>query len=241
MSLTLTVGSNAPIALVQSSAIFKTTLPSVPGAYQGTLPAPSTQGTCLIAVVGIGLIVGGAGSVIFPDGWTRLAAINQGDISDLEVWAFPSNPGNIIGATVQPTSVSAPAFRIQLSEWSNVRGVDVVELSATATATSGTTLSPITTANVENGRELVISAWLQVMSVATAVTFTSPEGFTRLIDDGAGVTNSHLDIEYQLSPRQAATAHPTLTSTGTTAAAAGATLVLKAVSPATDLSGFLAY
>src|ERR1700730_6180275 len=225
MALGLTTGGGT-VSLVQKSA-------AIGYFSSASLPAPSTSGNCLIAIAAVGH--GSGLGVNAP--WVSLALVIGGDNS-LQIMAYPNNPGGI--------QVFMPAYApsyVHLSEWANVSTIGTLDAtSGTATATSGTTLAPTTGTNLATTGDLAISAWIQEKAGAAAVTFTTPGGFTRLIDNGADATlDTHIDVEYKINPATGATLGPTLTSTATTTNAAGAIIVLKPTAPAVTQTSFLKY
>jgi hypothetical protein len=244
VTLSLNIGSG-PIALLQNGPYVNTgTGGAGPSVGVLTLNAPSTAGTALIAIVAAAPGGGASPSVTsFPVGWGRLQTVTQSNIALLEIWAYPNNPGGISTVNFIGTSTLALAWRCHMSEWANVAAVGYLETSGTATATAGTTLAPTTSGNVVTAGDLAISAWIQQIAVGGVVTFTTPGGFTRLIDSGAEAGNpiAHIDAEYEINPGTGAPLGPTLTSTGTTSSAAGAIVVLKAAPPVADQSAYLDY
>lgn len=234
--LTVTVGSD-PIALVQSGAINGATGTQ----YSATLPNPSTPGTALIAVVVIWGLSGSPAVRSVPGTWKFLdSSLFAANFQDIEVWCLPNNPGGIQTATFTGDAGS-PSY-MHLSEWANVDFQASVDTKGEVTSTSGTTLTPRTSSGVASSGALAISAWFQVLAAPAIVTFTSPTGFTRLADNGAGNGLPHVDIEYQIGPVAAGPPlAPVLTSNQTTSGATGVTVVLKPASPVTDVTGFVAY
>jgi len=238
--LTVSIGSG-PIALVQSGAVVRSfAVGEASSAIQATLPVASTAGTTLIAIWGNPN--GGTPTVsASPAGWTRLVAVPQSTTTDFEIWAYYNNPGGISLATFTGAGlVGFNSWRGAMSEWANVASVTTLETSGTATATSGFTLTPTTTGNVVSTGDLAISAWIQACAGGT-VTDTSPAGWTRLIDNSTEATSSHMAAEYLPSPPVGSTLGPTLTSSVASTSAAGATIVLRAVSPTTDMTAYLKY
>jgi hypothetical protein len=236
--LTLTIGSGSP-SLVQASAVV---LPTQPGSgtfpYALTLAAPSVAGDLIL---GVFYTVGSPVVVTAPAGWSKLASATQGANDVVEVWAYPNNPGAIQVATFTVNATAAGEIGF-LSEWKNVVSASIVDASGTATATSGTTLALSTTTAVTGSNELAVAVWVQQISVAAAVTFTSPSGWTRLIDNGsASVAAVHVDSEYLVGPAQAATLTAVMSSDHTTTSAAGIILALKAGNPAVDMTAYIRY
>lgn len=240
--LALNIGSVA-IAKVQSGTVVQTFQlpPGSVGPVAGTLPLASTAGTTLVAVIS-GATFAGIGAT-FPLGWVRLATNPTTDW--IEAWIYQNNPGGIQSIAVKV--VSHPTFTLTyyltISEWSNVgRVVSALDTSGIASASVGTTLALTTTANVQAAGEVAISAWQQSASVTGAAVFTSPAGWTRLVDNGSDATNNnHVDAEYILGPASGAPLSLTLTSNRTTIAAAGLVIVLKLATPVVNQTAFIRY
>jgi len=232
LALTLTIGSGA-IALAQVGAIT-----TVAGTQQvtPTISAASTAGTLLLA----GLTSSNSPITAAPSGWTLLSSVAQSTNSRLEIWHYPNNPGGILA--VPFTQSGAKDSAAVLSEWRNVAFVSVLETSGTATATAGTTLTLTASAATVNSGDLALAGWGQVIGAPGAVTFTTPNGWTRLIDNGSNASlTGHTDYEYLIAPPTGNLLTPTLTSTGTTTSASGVVLLLRAAAPAIDISAFVAY
>src|SRR6185295_7775759 len=232
--LTLSIGSGA-IALVQNGVMGSTGTPVGGGPVGTSLPVASTAGNALVLIAANATTPTGPTVTSMPTGFVLLASIRESTNSDYEVWVWLNNPGGIQGVTFQ--TVLTGQWYTHLSEWSNVASASAAESTGTATATSGTTLTPPTT--VVGLGNLALTGWIQKMASGTC-TFTSPGGFTRLIDNGSTSGLNHLDIEYKLSPNPGALV-PIPTSDATTnATAAGLTLILKRAPQATDMSAFIA-
>lgn len=230
MPLTVKIGSG-PIALVQSGTVVN----NQGGAPPVALPVASTAGTCLVFFIGT---TSNSSVTSMPAGWVRQTGLLPiGQPPDFEVWAYFNNPGSIL--TVTAVVANTARWSGTISEWANVSSLEV---SGTATATSGTSLVLSTSSPVVSIGDVAIAGWLQQLAVAGAVTFTTPGGFTRLADNGSDVTlGSHLDAEYQLNS-PVGSLSVTLTSSGTTSAAAtGAVIVLKAAPAVLDETAYLQF
>jgi hypothetical protein len=233
----LLVGSG-PITLVQNGAITET-IASLATPIGFVLPAASQPGTTLVAVAGTGF---GANTTIasFPQGWTQIVSITKLAIGHYEVWIYPNQPGGILGVSASGTSnASGGRWYTHLSEWSGVIAAGTLEAFATDTTVAGTTIQP-SIATVVNPGDLAIAGWLQPLGSTTTVTFTTPAGFTRLADDGAVSRSEHLDLEYLIGPVAAHPLQPILTSNTASIDAAGALVLLKAATPAVDMTPYLA-
>jgi hypothetical protein len=88
---------------------------------------------------------------------------------------------------------------------------------------------------------VAIAGWHQKILASGTVTFTSPTGWTRLVDSGAITDFNHSDLEYLINPGLPFTP-PTLTSSGTTnPLSIGGLVVLKAAHPIEDMTAFIRY
>ncbi len=240
--LTLSIGSG-PMAFVTGGGFNNQFTGSTSQSF--ALTQASAAGTCLTLTLG-----SGSGStpriVSLPPGWQLLIQSIQGTQSDLEVWIYPNNPGGI--QTVQfITSSASSAWYVYYEEDANVRAIaaSALDVSGTATATAGTTLALSTTGPVSATGEFATAVWLQHLAAPAAVTFTTPTGWIRnLADSNAG--NDHIDSEslttgFTATPAAGSPLNVTLTSTGTSASAAGVIYVLKGNTPATDQTAYIAY
>ena len=235
---TLTIGSGG-VTLLQNGTLVDTTAAIGGGPIAATLPAPSTAGTALVVVVSTGTASNGVVNSM-PTGFTKLAADTTLGVNSIrfEIWAFLNNPGGIAGIAIQ-VSISG-LWHAHMSEWSNVGFTSAaVESTGVTDNTVGTTLQPISGA-VLNPGDLVIAGWEQKINSPGAVTFTTPSGFTRLIDNSANAITDHIDVEYQIGSQLNAPSSPILTSnTATNPGAAAAIVVLKAATPSSDASSFI--
>jgi hypothetical protein len=237
MPLTLTIGSG-PVALLQNG-VLNTLGGGDPagGLVQTVLPVASTAGTALVLIAANATTPTGPTITSITAGFVKLASIRESTNSDYEVWVYLNNPGGI--TVVNFLTVLTGQWYTHLSEWSNVAFASASEATGTATATSGTSLTPATV-TVASGGDLALTGWIQKMGAGTTV-FTSPAGFTRLVDNGSTSGLNHIDVEYQINPAPGGLT-PVLTSTGTTnPTAAGLTLLLKAAHPAVDETAYLGY
>lgn len=234
----LTIGSG-PITLVQAGTMQETVVNNASGPVSATLPVATTAGSTLIFIAANATIGGSATVTSAPVGWTKLISATETTNSDIEAWAFYSNPGGILSVTFQIAFIGgSSAWAAELSEWSGIVSTSAVEASGSATATSGTTLTPQTSGPSLTSTDAAISAWIQRVSGST-VNFTSPSGYTRLADDGSSNLTKHLDIEYRLNVPLGIQS-PTLTSdTATLTTAVGFTIALKAAPPKTDQTAYI--
>lgn len=241
-ALTVSVGSG-PITLVQNGTVpFFVAFGGTGSPIPATLPLPSTAGSCLIAV--LSCMSGGTPNIASgPAGWTRLAAQGEGVQSGIEVWCLLNNPGGIQSVNfINGALIGTPIWYVHVSEWLGIVSASVLDASGTTTATAGTTLTPTTTGSVPTIGDLAIVGWAQRATVTAAATFTTPPGFTRLVDTGSdATTDSHIDLEYVVNPAALTPLAPILTSSRTTMSAAGFVICLKAAHAAVDLSSYVKY
>ena len=238
--LTLVIGSGQ-IALVQNGVVQETII-STSSPIPAILPAASTAGTALLLAIGTGN-PGAAPSITgMPVGWVKLTDATAASATLWQFWIYPNNPGGILA--VSPTAncgVAGARWWTHMSEWSGVVSASYLDASGTATATAGTTLVPTTVAALVATKSLVIAGWMQQIAGSATVNFTSPTGFTRLIDTSALTRFQHLDIEYMTNPTPGAILGVTLTSDTTTTQAAGGVIVLTPQISTTDQTAYLQY
>src|ERR1044072_6931577 len=123
MAFTLTVGSNAPIALVQNGAIQDTVLPtSGSNPAPATLPIASTAGNLLVAFFATGAANAVPVNLTMSTGWLDIGpAMDTTFNAFIDVQIYPNNPGGIL--SISPIlGVGAVGARwwSHMSEWSGV-------------------------------------------------------------------------------------------------------------------------
>src|ERR1044071_4375314 len=195
MALTLTIGSGN-IALVQNGAVNETLI-GVSTPIPAGITSASTAGNLLLLAIGTGNPGAVPSITNMPTGWFKLTSALAASATDWEFWVYPNNPGGI--QNIIPTAncgVAGARWYTHMSEWSGVLSASYLDASGTATATAGTTLVVTTTTALVGTKSLVIAGWMQQIAGSTTNTFTSPAGFTRLIDTSSLTRFQHLDIEY---------------------------------------------
>lgn len=254
--LTVSVGSG-PIALVQEAASVTVQTVAPTGSLGLILPVASTAGKTLIVTLGSGTV---PTSTSMPTGWKSLGASFETTNAFFEVWIYPNNPGGIQSVSIAITQAANVVWHGHISEWSGFQSdwsnstnpllpkypLDAAQ--GTITSTSGATLTGSTGSNaeplnqkVEFSGDLVITGWMQSTAAPSTPTFTSPSGFTRLIDNGSTSLSQHMDVEYQVGPAVGNPVVVTLTSTSSSSSAAGSIWVFKAGAPALDVTSSLGH
>jgi hypothetical protein len=118
-----------------------------------TLPAASTAGNLLVAIVNAGA---SATQSTAPAGWVYANGVNQAGCCRSELWYYPNNPGGISSAAF--TMAAGNQGIAQMTEWKNVSTVtplDQTGVKAVAAATNTVTLTAAAANAVAN--ELVIT------------------------------------------------------------------------------------
>jgi len=119
------------------------------------LPTASTAGTLLVATVASDKV----GGFTAPAGWQRGTSVSGTTSGEVEVWYYPANPG---GISVAAFGNGATHFAGgQLTEWSGASASGPLDVSATAVASTGASLTVTSTAASSAPGELGISAFLQ--------------------------------------------------------------------------------
>ena len=169
-----------------------------------TLPAPSTAGTLLVAVVNAG--ASGTQSVPTPAaGWvlvTPNGAVNTAGCCRSEIWYYPNNPGGINGESF--TMAAGNQGIAQMTEWKGVSALDVAGIKSLGAPVNSVTLG--TSAATASANELVITG---VESDGGAgSTYTPMVGWSNLFID-----NLHGDYSDYRVNLPAAVASETFTDT----------------------------
>ncbi|HEV1997454.1 MAG TPA: hypothetical protein VGR61_04900, partial [Candidatus Dormibacteraeota bacterium] len=167
-----------------------------------TLPAASTAGTLLVAIVNAGASVTQSTA---PAGWAIVpTGINQPGCCRSEIWYYANNPGGISSAAF--TLAAGNQGIAQMTEWKNVSTVLPLDQSGTkavAVASKSVTLSTAGATAVAN--ELVITG---VESNGGASAYSPGAGWTNLFID-----NPHGDYSDYRVNLGAAVASETFTDT----------------------------
>lgn len=142
-----------------------------------TLPAASTAGNLLVAIVNAGASVTQSTA---PAGWVFANGVNQPGCCRSELWYYPNNPGGILNATF--TMAAGNQGIAQMTEWSNVSKVtplDQTGVKAVAVAINNVTLATAGATSVAN--ELVITGVESNGNAASA--YTAGAGWTNQFTD----------------------------------------------------------
>ncbi|MGH3847782.1 MAG: hypothetical protein ACRDS0_41160, partial [Pseudonocardiaceae bacterium] len=139
-----------------------------------TLPAASTAGTLLVAVIRSGF----SGSAFTaPANWVRANSVNRGSASRSEIWYYPNNPGGISSA-----AFGVPKAAIaQMTEWRNVLAAAPLDRSGTLSANTTATATLSTSAATTVANDLVITLFSP--EVQSPQTYTTGAGWNPLVND----------------------------------------------------------
>lgn len=177
-----------------------------------TLPANSTAGNLLIAVV----TNASATALSPPASWSTGPHIANGVTSETYIFIYFNNPGGLSSFTFTGGS---GAIQVSVAEFTCPSVSSVAATSATGTNTAGSVTSiTVTNGAGELSGDLVIVAAMQHVSAAAALTWTDPSGFTEFSSLSLASANNHGYGAYELSgsgASQAATVTSTLTGTAT--------------------------
>ncbi|MDQ6918015.1 MAG: hypothetical protein M3Z98_01525 [Candidatus Dormibacteraeota bacterium] len=167
-----------------------------------TLPAASTAGNLLVAVVNAGA---SATQSTAPAGWVIANGVNQPGCCRSEIWYYPSNPGGISSAAF--TMAAGNQGIAQMTEWKNISTVTPLDKTGVRAVTPATTSVTLTTAAATSvANELVITG--VESSGAAGSAYTPGAGSTNLFTD-----NLHGDYSDYRVNLPAAVASETFTDT----------------------------
>ena len=189
-----------------------TEVTSATGNVTPTLPAASTAGTLLVAV----LSNSGTSSLAFsgPSGWVNATGAWLSGPGRAEIWYYANNPGGVSSAAF---TSSAPSSVGQLSEWSGVAASSALDVTGTKTASSATSVTVSTSASTS------VTGDLGIVAFGTAVSetsYTASSGWTHLFSD----VTKHVGGDYQQAlPMAIASDTETAASTSTSFVAVIAT------------------
>ena len=158
------------ISNIQVGAKSAVTSPTV----NPTLPAASTTGTLLVAV-----IRSGASGTAFtaPAGWVRANSVNRASTSRSEIWYYANNPGGISTAAFGvPNGAIA-----QMTEWANVLTAAPLDRTGTLSAAAQSTATLSTSAATTAANDLVITLFSP--EIQASQTYTAGAGWTPLVND----------------------------------------------------------
>jgi hypothetical protein len=145
-----------------------------------TLPAPSTPGTMLVAV-----LAADASYFTGPIGWMYgCESTIGGRVSGLRI--YPNNPGGI--TTAEFFAAGATTFYAQISEWTGVSSVNRFgSTQGTGTSLTLTTQNPSPIAGT-----LGIAAFHFNLSSPNTVTFSPSAGWSLLAESGGATRRQHV-------------------------------------------------
>ena len=167
-----------------------------------TLPAASTAGTLLVAVIRSGP---SGTNFTGPAGWVQASSRNRGSASRSEIWYYPNNPGGISSATFGVPNAAIA----QMTEWRNALGVAPLDRTGTLASNTSATATLSTSAATTVANDLVIT--LFGPEVQSPQTYTAGAGWNPLVND----MPSGLASEFRLD-LPAAIASETVTVTAAT-------------------------
>lgn len=212
--------------LVQKSAAVAT---GTGGNVTGTLPAGTTAGNPLVAVVGSNV----AGTQFLGGiGWVQAAQIGNGSLSRAEIWWCPPAV-NTGGFTSFGFVCGTGNVRCAVAEFHNDVAGATISVGSSGTGVASAVTTDQASASAAAG-DLAVCAFLEHLGTASAVTWTDPAGFT-LLDSMTASGSNQLYSAYQLS---AAAGTLSVMATSSVAAATngwtGCVATLKAVAPASQ-------
>jgi hypothetical protein len=181
-------GVVAGVALAMPSAVSATIVNVQTGTYASsttgsvtlTLPAASTSGTLLVAV----LSNGNAPQAKFtgPAGWTFAVQTFNACCGEVEVWYYANNPGGISSATFT-ANTGTNYLAGQLSEWNGVLAASPFDQKGNGNHGAATSATVSTGANLAASGELGVTIFSDSLTGLTS--FTAGAGWAHLFTDPA--------------------------------------------------------
>jgi hypothetical protein len=193
-----------------------------------TLPVASTAGTLLVACMVTGqsgvpfkittVTTATAANPNTSPGWEWCCTSVNGSGSggqQVEIWCYRQNPGGITGTTW--TIQSGQGSRGHMMEFSSTSAWQVMELfpGLNTAVTTGDTSFPVAMTNAVSSAELAIAMFGDNFSAGTAVTWTTPTGWTLGRSTSTQSIQMHWASYYQTT---AAAGAPSVTGVASTAA-----------------------
>lgn len=168
-----------------------------------SLPAPSTKGTLLVASVA----ANGKAGFTAPSGWLRAASATN--VTSVQIWYYPNNPGGITSATFKTRGTDATAG--QLSEWTGVAASAPLDTTRTAKGWNSNSMSISTSQPASMNGEVAIATFAPFLQGGGAVTGSPGTGWTQDATDG---TNDwfHVMFDHLLTAAPGTVADTELTS-----------------------------
>ncbi len=181
----------------------------------GTLPSNSTAGNLLVAVV----TNGSATALTAPSGWTAVASITNGTISEAYIWAYFNNPGGLSSFTFAGGS---GAIQVHVQEYTCTNVAQVSAASATGTNTAGAVASVTVTGGAGTlAGDLVIAAGFEHLTATNVIAWTDPSGYTQDAGLSVATATNHGYGGRVLSAASGGAQSVTMTSSVATASATG--------------------
>jgi hypothetical protein len=152
-----------------------------------TLPAASTAGTLLVAVIRSD---DSATAFTAPANWVRAISQNQSGAARTEIWYYANNPGGISSA-----AFGVPKAAIaQMTEWSGVAAASPLDTTgALAVSSSQSSVTISTSAATAAANELVITD-IGSSNQQSPQSYTPGAGWTSLVND----SNNLFASQYRL-------------------------------------------
>jgi hypothetical protein len=173
-------------ALVQAGSVVLT---GGSASWIPTLPAASTAGNLLVAIMGCS---NGGQVNTAPTGWKRADGITNSG-AGLDVWYYEDNPGGISSATFTKTANNAGlCFMLEFSGIVTSSSLDVKNTGSGSGATCAVTMSGSTSG------DLAVSAFFQNLTASSAITWTKGSGWTNAQQYTAN-HYTHVTSDYILS------------------------------------------
>jgi hypothetical protein len=178
-----------------------------------TLPAPSTAGNLLVAVVSSASAV----ALTAPAGWAAgLTVANVGTTTELTVFWYLNNPGGLSSFTFGGGSGTN---QVVVGEFTCPNVALLAGPSATGTGTAGAVASvTVTTGTTAVAGDLVVGSAYEHLSSTSTITWTNPAGFTPFPGLLVGNTFNHCYAGYLLAAAsngaQSVTPTSSVTATG---------------------------
>ena len=171
-------GAGAVVSATIAKIQVGTVVTVASGSVTLTLPAASTAGNLLVAIV-----VGQKNaSFSGPANWVQGPNVGRTN-NEAEVWYYPNNPGGITSAAFTNTGTNFSAG--QLSEWSGVATSSPLDKSGTASSGTATSIAVSTGGATTLAGELVVSSFSQTLPSPSTATFTPGANWLNLGKTGA--------------------------------------------------------
>ena len=151
------------------------------GSISPTLPAASTQGTLLVAVLENGTSSSAPFSA--PAGWSKAVSSSNSCCGTSEIWYYPNNPGGISSATFTASSGTASIIG-QLSEWNGVVASSPLDKTGSGNHGGASSFTISTSAATTVANDIGITAF--TTSATNLTSITAGTGWTHMFADLAG-------------------------------------------------------